>query len=135
MSTGRYALRSNASRSDVPSPRQSGRNSDGFVQAPRVGQTFPGDVEGRAMIHRGAHYGQAKSEVYAGVEREHFEGNVALVVIEGDDGIETFALAGGESGVGRQRTIHRQSSARPGPHSLQNARVRHRRKPHSWPAH
>src|SRR5258708_14594239 len=78
--------------------RQPGRDSDRLVQASRVGQAFPRDVEGGAVINRGAHNRQAESEVHASVEGKHFEGDVALIVIESHDRIESFAYSGGASG-------------------------------------
>ena len=44
------------------------------------------------MINGGADDGQAEGEVHPGLEGEHFEGNVSLVVIESDNGIKALAL-------------------------------------------
>src|SRR5919199_127217 len=67
-------------------------------------QSASGDVEGRAMIDRGADDRKADADVDAEVEAEQFHWDMALVVIHGHHAVE-FALAcTPEDSVGRQRS-------------------------------
>lgn len=65
-----------------------------------MGFALPGDVEGGAVVHAGADDGEAKGGVYGGFEGDHLHGDVALIVIHADHGIEFLTAGRGEGGVG-----------------------------------
>ena len=59
---------------------------DGLAHASRVCQALPGNIEGGAVIRRGAGDRQAEGDIHAAFEGQHFEGDQALVVIHADVG-------------------------------------------------
>ncbi len=65
------------------------------------GDVLAGDVEGGAVIDRGAQDGNAEGHVHGGLEVEELHGDVALVVIHGDDEIVRAVGGAEEDGVGR----------------------------------
>ena len=65
-----------------------------------VGDVLAGDVEGGAVVDGGADDGDAEGDVDGGLEVDELHGDVALVVIHGDDEIEFAAQAADEDGVG-----------------------------------
>lgn len=67
--------------------------ADGGEHGGRIGEVFPGDGKGSAVVRAGAGLGQAEGDIHGGVEVEQLERNEALVVIHGEHGIE-LALGG-----------------------------------------
>ncbi len=86
------------------------RHANGRKQTCRIRLALPRDVERRAVIHRRADNRQTERDVHAGVERQHLERNVSLVVIKRDDGVEFFALPGRERRVRHQRAFNLNSA-------------------------
>ena len=68
-----------------------------------IGLVAAGDIEGGAVIDGGADDGQAERNIHAAGEVDELHGNVALVVIHGDDEIEFAAQGADKDGVGRVR--------------------------------
>ena len=68
-----------------------------------VGLARSGDVEGSAVIDRGAVDRQAERDVHGGVEGDELDRDVALVVILRDDQIEGAVIGAVEDRVGRNR--------------------------------
>jgi hypothetical protein len=55
-----------------------------FVKAPVVGEAFPGNIIGGAVIDGGPDKRQAEGDVYAVGKMEQFKRNKSLVVIHAD---------------------------------------------------
>lgn len=73
----------------------------GFKEAAGRGDALVGDVEGSAVVDGSADDVEAEGDVDAAMEVEELHGNVALVVVHADDGVE-LALDGlEEDRVGR----------------------------------
>src|SRR3989344_5600775 len=74
-----------------------------FEQAALVGNALAGDVEGGAVIDRGADHFQANGDVHTRLKPQHLYRTVALVVIHRHHQIEVTATGAEKQGVGRQR--------------------------------
>ena len=72
-------------------------------QARRIGPAGAGDVEGGAVIGRGANERQPQRDVDGVVERQRLDRDQRLVVIHADRAVIGFARGFVEHGVGRQR--------------------------------
>lgn len=64
-----------------------------------IGDVFTCDVEGGAMVDRGANDGDAERHINRGLEVEQLHGNVSLVVVHGHDQIMRAACGAEEDGV------------------------------------
>src|SRR3954452_15385639 len=99
----------------------SGRERFGVVdrldQAEFVGDALAGDVEGGAVVHRGADDRQAEGDVDAAQrvpgagfridgEAQQLDRDVPLVVVHGDHGVELAGVQLHEDGVAGNRTNH-----------------------------
>ena len=74
------------------------RMADCMFSAPA--RFFAGDVEGGAVVDGGADDGDAEAHVDGGVERDELHGDVALIVIHGDDEVVGAVGSAEEDGVG-----------------------------------
>ena len=75
----------------------------------RVGErlTGPRDVEGGAVVDRGAYDRESEGHIHAGVEGEELHRSVTLVVVHANDRVITPTVHGlEEHGVGRMRARH-----------------------------
>ena len=90
-----------------------GGDADGGVEARRISLALPRDVERRAVVHGRANDGQAEREIHTGVEGQHLERDVPLVVVETDERIEVLAHARRECRIRHQRA-GRVNAAPPG---------------------
>src|SRR6185312_7743741 len=68
-----------------------------------IADVLPGNVECGAVVDRRADDGNTKGNIDGGFEVDKLHGNVALVVIHGDDQIELAPQASYEDGVGGVR--------------------------------
>ena len=75
----------------------------GRDQARRIGAAGAGDIEGGAVIGRGADERQAERDVDAIVEGERLDRDQRLIVIHADRAVVSLARGFVEHGVGRQR--------------------------------
>src|SRR5271167_427506 len=100
--SGKGPRRSRVSRSSTARGHLAGELDRGD-QARRVGTTLARDVEGGAVIGRGAHEGQAECYVHAVVEIDGLERNQGLVVIHTKYCVIARACAGMKKRVGRER--------------------------------
>ena len=66
---------------------------------------LPGDVEGGPVGHAGPDDRQAERDVHGAVEADRLDGDVPLVVVHGDHGVELAAEGAGEQGVGGDRAL------------------------------
>ena len=73
------------------------------VETRRIGLAGAGDVEGRAVVRRGADERQAQRDVDGVLERDRLDRDQRLVVIHADRAVIGLARGGVEHGVGRQR--------------------------------
>ena len=73
-------------------------------QARRIGLAGAGDVEGRAVIRRGADERQSQRDVDGVLEGDRLDRDQRLVVIHADRAVIGLARRGVEHGVGRQRS-------------------------------
>src|SRR5690606_36682712 len=84
-------------------PPCSGRHGQGQIegrhQRCRIGNTFAGNVECRAVVDAGAHEGQAHRDIDALIQAQVFHGYQALVVILGHHDVEFAAARAHEHGV------------------------------------
>ena len=83
------------------------RQHDGLDQARGVGAILPGDVEGGAVIDRGADDRQAERDVDGGSEGEQLHRNESLVMVAGHDRVELAARGADEDGVAGNRARSR----------------------------
>ena len=58
------------------------------------------------MVDGCAHHGQSNRDVYTGLDAQHLDRSVTLVVVHGDDAIEVSARRPEEERIGRQRPFH-----------------------------
>jgi hypothetical protein len=63
-----------------------------------------GDVQGAAVVRRGAHDGQAYADLGAAVARGHLERNQRLVVVQAQHRIRVNRL--GEQAIRRNRPVY-----------------------------
>src|SRR5689334_23235698 len=75
-------------------------DANGGEQALVAGDAAAGDIEGGAVVDRGADDREAEGDVDAAFEAVHLDGDVALVVILGDHDIELAPGSTPEDGVG-----------------------------------
>ena len=69
-----------------------------------IGLATAGQVQGHAVVHRGAHEGQAQGDVDRGTERQGLEHRQALIVVHGEIGIKALPQGGNEGRIGGQRS-------------------------------
>ena len=81
--------------------RQAGRGDE----AAGIGAAGAGEVERRAVVHRGAHDGQPQRHVHRVAEAGVLEHRQALVVVHGQHHVVVRQRARHEHGVGRQRAV------------------------------
>src|ERR1035441_8384087 len=85
-----------------------GGQVDGLAQslqhAAFVGFAGARDVESRAVVDGCAHHGQSDRDVYTGLDAQHLDWSVTLVVVHGDDAIEVSARRPKEERIGWQRS-------------------------------
>ena len=85
-----------------PSSRLVGRAA---LRGSDVGHAFPGDVISRAMRRRAHREIEAAKQGDAAVEADELHGDLALVVVHRQHGIELALIGAHENGVGRVRAI------------------------------
>ena len=73
------------------------------LQAAGVDLAAAGQVQGGAVVDRGADNRQAKGDVHRRAEAFVLEHGQALIVVHGQHRIAVFQVLGGEQGVGGQR--------------------------------
>ena len=93
-------------RSSPSAVRRAGGRRRWRVHVDVVGDALAGDVEGGAVIDRGAVDRQAERDVHRGVEGDELDRDVALVVVLGDDQVEGAVVGAVEDGVGGDRALH-----------------------------
>lgn len=77
-----------------------GGGADGVDEAGGIGQVAADDVVGGAVGDAGADDGQAECDVDGVSEGAGFDGDVALVVVDRDHGVEAAVEGGFEEGIG-----------------------------------
>jgi len=84
---------------------ESGRQSDGFEEALRVGFPLPCNVQGSAVIHRGSYDRQAEGAVNGSIEGKGLERDMSLVVIHADKCVGNSPTILQECGIRRKRSF------------------------------
>lgn len=77
--------------------------ADGGDHGGRVGEVFPGDGKGGAVVGTDARFRQTEGHVHGSLEVEQLEGDEALVVIHGEDGMVVTLGGVTKNGVGHGR--------------------------------
>ena len=115
--------------------REQGGRANGRAHAHGLGDAGSGNIVRRAVIDGCANEWQAKVDADATVKIVHLDGDVALIMVEGDDGVVVACRAAQEYGVGWQRALRQQCPLRrlaqqPGrfPQSPHVRAVRHHRR-------
>ena len=83
--------------------REAGGEPQRLDQAGGIGEPLAGDVEGGAVVGRGAHEGQAQRHVDRAVEGQRLDRDQRLVMGHGDADVVAGAGGGVEQRVGRVR--------------------------------
>ena len=89
--------------------REARGEGDGGDHAGMLGDAAARDVEGRAVIDRGADEGQAERDVDGLAEREALDGDHRLVMVARNHGVELAARGAQKDRVGRVRPRHVQA--------------------------
>src|SRR5215213_10873468 len=84
--------------------REARGQGDGGDHARMLGDAAPRDVEGRAVIDRGAYEGEAQRDVDRLAEREALHGDHRLVMVTRNDRVELAARGAQKDRVRRVRT-------------------------------
>lgn len=82
---------------------EAGGQAGGSEEAAGVGLTLPCDVEGGTVIDAGARHGQAEGRVDGGIEGDHFDGNMPLIVVHANHRVVLFSSGRNERGIGWDR--------------------------------
>ena len=77
---------------------------DGCLHAGGVSDATPGDVEGGAVAGAGTDQRESERHVDGGVEPDQLQGDVALVVVHGEDPVEFTSDSTTQQGVGGEGT-------------------------------
>src|SRR5687768_7726131 len=80
-----------------------GSELDGLNQTSGIGHALPDDIKRCSMIHGGADDRQAHGEIDARAEGDKFQGNEALIMVEGDDAVKGPFRGLPKEGVSRER--------------------------------
>src|ERR1044072_4142188 len=71
-----------------------------------LGESFAGDVESRAMVHRSSDERQSEGHVHGLAKRQTLYRNHRLIVITGDHCIKLAARGSQKNGVCRERPLY-----------------------------
>lgn len=87
-----------------------GRDLDSFAHAVFTSDTLACDIEGCAVIDRGADNRQADADVYAAVEGQQLHGDMALIVVHGHHDVVMPFDRSQKDRVGRLRIADMQTA-------------------------